>query len=408
MKRKRYLTAAEATALLGISTGTLYSYVSRGLVRSEMVEGDSRQRRYHAEDVHRLKERKEQRQNPMKVAQDAIHWGAPILESALTLITENNLYYRGYSALELAATRSIEEVAALLWLDDCARADALFNAPESFVIDRGWADLPYVPRLIQVLAWAGIEDLDAYWLTPDRVAQTGARILRLVACVLAEKPSANRPVARLLNERWCPAQDATRVLDATLILCADHELNASSFAARVAASAEAQPYAAVIAGLAAIQGFKHGGNTERVEALLGEVEHPTPALIAERIRRGERISGFGHRLYPDGDPRAMVLLGMLREQFSASPALKQVDDLIRSVRDTIDLYPNVDLALVALARVLNLPSGAPLALFALGRTVGWIGHAIEQYQRGDLIRPRATYVGRPPRQERQRKGPDRS
>ncbi len=96
MKRKRYLTAAEATGLLGINTGTLYSYVSRGLVRSEKVEGDSRQRRYHAEDVYRLKERKEQRRNPTKVAQDAIHWGAPILESALTLITDNNLYCSGW------------------------------------------------------------------------------------------------------------------------------------------------------------------------------------------------------------------------------------------------------------------------------------------------------------------------
>jgi citrate synthase len=402
MKRKRYLTATEATALLGINTGTLYSYVSRGLVRSEGVEGDSRQRRYPAEDVYRLKARKEQRRNPTKVAQDAIHWGVPILESALTLITDNNLYYRGYSALELAATRSIEEAAALFWLDDFARAESLFNIPQSFeeLIDASRADLPYVPRLIQVLARAGIEDLDAYWLSPDRVAQTGARLLRLAACVLAEKPSAHKPVARLLNECWCPAQDATRVLDAVLILCGDHELNASSFAARVAASAEAQPYAVVIAGLAAIQGFKHGGNTERVEALLREMERPTPALIAERIRRGERIPGFGHRLYPDGDPRATVLLGMLKEQFSASPALKQVDDLIRSVQETIDLYPNIDLALVALARALNLPSGAPLALFALGRTVGWIGHAIEQYQRGELIRPRATYVGRPPCPER--------
>src|SRR5581483_10787506 len=94
--------------------------------------------------------------------------------------------------------RSIEEVAALLWLDDFARAESLFNVPDSFeaLIDVGRADLPCVPRLIQVLARAGSEDLDAYWLSPDRVARTGARILRLMACVLAEKPSADRPVAR--------------------------------------------------------------------------------------------------------------------------------------------------------------------------------------------------------------------
>jgi citrate synthase len=329
-----------------------------------------------------------------------MHWGVPILESALTLITDSNLYYRGYSALELAATRTIEEVAALIWLDDFAHAGSLFEKPVSFekLLGIGCADLPYVPRIIQVLARAGIEDLDAYRLAADRVAHAGARILRLIACILAEKPSIDGSVAQLLNGCWCPGQDAVQVLNAALILCADHELNASSFAARVTASAEAQPYAVVIAGLAAIQGFKHGGNTQRVETLLGELGQPTPALIAERIRRGERIPGFGHHLYPDGDPRAAVLLGMLRRQYSASPALDQIDDLIRAVRETLDLHPNIDLALVAAARALNLPSGAPLALFALGRSVGWIGHAIEQYQRGDLIRPRATYVGRPPRQ----------
>src|SRR5262249_34936110 len=160
----------------------------------------------HAEDVYKLRERKEQRRNPTKVAQDALHWGAPILESALTLITENNLYYRGYSALELATTRSIEEVAVLLWLDDFARAESLFNMPDLIEVqlNANSANLPYVPRIIQFMAQAGIEDLDAYWFTDESVALTGARILRLIACILAEQPSADKPVAKLLNEHWCP------------------------------------------------------------------------------------------------------------------------------------------------------------------------------------------------------------
>src|SRR5690348_1365281 len=110
---KRYLTAKEATGILGITPGTLYAYVSRGLIRSETTDADSRARRYSAEDVYKLKERKEQRQNPAKAAQNALHWGTPLLESGLTLITEQGPYYRGYSALGLASSHSLEQIATL-------------------------------------------------------------------------------------------------------------------------------------------------------------------------------------------------------------------------------------------------------------------------------------------------------
>ena len=121
---KRYLTADEAADLLGVSKATLYAYVSRGLIRSEESGTQSRARRYLAEDVRKLRERKEYRRNPAQVAQDALHWGTPLLDSALTLITDDGLYYRGHDALTLARTarlsRSPRCCGRAIWTQACA------------------------------------------------------------------------------------------------------------------------------------------------------------------------------------------------------------------------------------------------------------------------------------------------
>jgi citrate synthase len=185
------------------------------------------------------------------------------------------------------------------------------------------------------------------------------------------------------------------LLRSALILCADHELNVSSFTARCVASAGSHPYAVVIAGLSALEGTKHGGISARIESMLESLRpsrHPGAAVSA-RLRRGESIDGFGHPLYRDGDPRAIALLDMLRAGYAKSRELGFVMDIVDAASSLTREQPNVDFALVALARVLRLPPGSPLAVFAIGRTIGWIGHAIEQYATNQLIRPRAKYVG---------------
>ena len=184
------------------------------------------------------------------------------------------------------------------------------------------------------------------------------------------------------------------VLRAALILCADHELNVSSFTARCVASAGSSPYAVVIAGLAALEGTRHGGASARVESMLEALAAgATRGAPSDRLRRGEPIDGFGHPLYPHGDPRATLLLDLLRHRYAKSAELAFVLDVAEAAAAAIREQPNLDFALAAVARVLRLPAGAPLMLFAIGRTIGWIGHAIEQYQAGQLIRPRAKYVG---------------
>jgi len=390
------MTAKDAAALLGVKEATLYAYVSRGLIRSEAISDAPRQRLYLAEDVQTLAARKVQRRDPAKVARDALHWGTPMLESALTLITENTLYYRGYDAIKLARAHTLEEVAALLWTGSLEQAQQLF-ATKPLLASRMWpsadAPLPTLQRLQVALALAATDDLRAYDFHPEAVAQTGARILWLMAAVAASAGTLDTSIAGTLAQAWQPGTAA--LLNAALVLCADHELNTSSFSARVVASAEASPYAVVLAGLAALEGFKHGGQTKQATAFLREVAELSRVrlVLAERLRRGERLPGFGHRLYPDRDPRAVALLSMLAEAYPTSPALALAQAIIREATAITSGAPTIDFALAVLEHTLQLPYGTGLTLLALGRTAGWIGHALEQYQGQRLIRPRARYIG---------------
>jgi citrate synthase len=161
------------------------------------------------------------------------------------------------------------------------------------------------------------------------------------------------------------------------------------------ASAQANPYAVVQAGLAALQGALHGGHTARVAALVREAGSVAAvrSAVAARLRRGESIPGFGHPLYSAGDPRAKLLLALVKEVFGGETAVAIIQELVEVMAEATGELPTIDLGLVALAQAARLPIGAPLILFALGRTAGWLGHAIEQYQEDQLIRPRARYVG---------------
>lgn len=403
-----YLTAREAAEALGISLPTLYAYVSRGLVRSEAAGGSARSRRYHAEDIQRLKERQQQRRDPGKMVEGALHWGMPVMESAITLLADGTFYYRGHDALALASTHSVEQVAALIWTGD-ASADAVARlfGPATGTLPPACAALrPHLPALAasdafrMLLPLAAVDDVAAYDLRPEAVAQTGARILRLlVAIAVGEQPGA-AGIAQALQLGWAPhASRAAAVLNAALILCADHELNVTSFTARCVASAGATPYDVVAAGLCALSGARHAGRSARIEAFLRQVGAPNSAhaAIAGRLKRGEEIPGFGHPLYPGGDPRARALLQRTAIAFPESPAVALADAVVQEARGLLGEHPDVEFGLVTLAAALGLPPGGAISLFALSRTIGWIGHAIEEYQANRVIRPRARYVGEQPR-----------
>jgi citrate synthase len=384
-----------------VSRATLYAYVSRGLLRSEARAG-SRARAYRAEDVEALLRRREERRDPARAAAEALHWGAPVLGSALTLISDGRLYYRGLDAQELAEEASLEEVASLLWRGDrrLPLPDALpEHGPALDAARRLAASLPPLEGFQLVLAALAAEDPAAWDLSPEGMQRSGARILHLLAALASGGEVSSLPVAEVLRRAWAPhAPDTRRLLDGALVLWADHELNVSTFTARCIASALAPPHAVVCGALSALRGARHGGATEQVAALFDEVAEPGYArrALEERLRRGERLPGFGHPLYPDGDPRAAWLLERLGRARPRAREHELAGALARAAFELVERRPNVDFALVALCRGLGLPPRAPLALVGIARSVGWIAHAIEQIEDGRLLRPRARYTGPPP------------
>ena len=402
MKAGRYhLTAAQAAQTLGITRATLYAYASRGQLRSEPVPGRPKERRYYREDLERLLERKEVRRDPARAAARGLHWGGPVLESAITLIHEGRFYYRGRDAVALARTASLEETAGVLWDAEEPERQRLFAQP-SALSGRRLARLRTCAKdtftLLQLALPVGAaSDLASYDLRPAAVRQTGARIVRLLAAAIAPREG-DRPVHRALQTAWAPKRaEVAEVIRTALVLCADHELNVSSFVARCAASAGASPYDVVSAAMATLKGYKHGGASERVLALLAEARTPKSAraAVASRLRAGETLSGFGHPLYAAGDPRASALI-RLAEASGNEAEWRAVRHLMKAGSELLQDLPNLDFGLAAVTRTYRLPDYAPALMFALGRSTGWIAHAIEQYESGQLIRPRARYTGRVP------------
>ena len=346
MAPSRYLSSTEACSELGIRPQTLYSYVSRGLVRSESGDQRRRTRQYHREDIERLRRQKELRAHPEAAAGRALRAGDPVLESALSRIDDDDLYYRGISVGELARESTAEEVAALLWTGDRSRPIEGFAGGirlEGVLpgLDAELAPLSAVERMQALLPVIGAGDPAAYATAPPRIHRSGARILRLMTLIAAGREQTRCGIAKTLQGAWLPGRpETTRLLEAALILCADHELNVSTFTCRTVASSGASLYAVVTAGLSALQGPRHGGSTGRLEALWDEAEaNGAGETIASRLRRGDHVEGFGHVVYRGVDPRATILLELLKESIPEAPALKTAGALIEEVGKTDGTLP---------------------------------------------------------------------
>jgi citrate synthase len=392
-----YYSALQAATRLGVSRQTLYAYVSRGLLRAHSGV-THRERRYLIAEVNQLATRRLRARSPGRAARDALNWGLPVVESSICSIDTGRLYYRGKDAQSLIATRSVEDVAAMLWQHPTHEAFAA-DVPLSCRASIGTArERP--KSLVSLFALAGRDLAADSWpaITASPARQCGDLVRLLAGCVLGTPPRAE-PLSEQCARAWVLDADQARLVDAALILCADHELNASSFTVRCIASTAASLHACVIGGLAALSGPRHGGMTTRVEALWGEVGHkanPEKSLRA-RLERGDDLPGFGHPLYPGGDVRAKAILSRI-------PGRRHWRPMAAAAEKLTGLQPSLDFALVALRRHLELPMGSALGLFCLGRSIGWIAHALEQRSQGTLIRPRAAYVG--PRPEISTQDPD--
>ncbi len=377
-EKRDWLTAEEAMATLGIRPQTLYAYVSRGRIETRPDPVDPRRSRYRLADVGQLAERKRRGRKASEVAAGAIAWGEPVLDSAITTISHGRLFYRGRGAVELAESATLESVARLLRgghgavLKGSAR-----TAPSAGADIRA--------RLFAALSERAGVDAPARGRAPLALAAEATALLDLVADAAAGAV-AEGPIHERLARAWGHAE-AADAIRRTLVLLADHELNASTFAARVTASTGASLAASALAGLCALSGPLHGGMAGRVQNLIEETRRiGAGAAVTGRLARAGPIAGFGHPLYPSGDPRAAALLA----SFDLPPDYAALKTAVESLTGEA---ANIDFPLTALAERYALPADAPFALFAVARMAGWLAHAVEQVQTGALIRPRARYSG---------------
>lgn len=379
-----WLDIGEALARLGVARQTLYAYVSRGLIRSRPAYDDPRRSLYDRHAVETLVARRRRGRSRGAVAASTIDWGEPLLASRITRIESGSLAYRGHDAVALSQEATLEDVAALLW----ETPSLPHIAPPHHPPPKGTTPMA---RCLAATAQLAAPATPATFHRGRRALLNDAtRLLGSMAAAVAGMHK-GRPAHLTLAEAWHADAGAADALRRALVLCADHELNASTFAVRVAASTGASLPACLLAGLATLSGPLHGGATDRLRAMLAEpgLRRDPAKAVAARLARGEEIPGFGQRLYPNGDPRAAAL-------FTVLPAGRTWQRLVGSVEEQTGRKPNIDAALVMLEDALHLPVGAAFALFAVGRTAGWIAHAMEQHQDGRLIRPRAVYAGREP------------
>ena len=395
-----YLSARDAATELSVSPATLYAYVSRGLIRSEPGE-NPRSRRYRAEDVRSLKNRRA----PLIEGQGLKAADIPVMDSAVSTITVDGPIYRGVRAVTLAETATFEQCASLLWDSKSADPFAKSNMPVVSSAMRGimqaTRDAPPIDRTIAILSQAAEADPRAYNSVAEGRAATGARILRLVAAAMTGIEPSAEPLHKQIARAWALTHPyAEDLIRRALVLVADHELNASTFTVRCAASTGISLYDAMIAGLVALKGPRHGGvgplAAKLVDTLL---EGDIAAIVRERVALGEIFPGFGHMIYRDGDPRAVSLLGAL---IKTGIDKRLAVEIPERIKEATGAFANNDYALAVMRRELGMPQGSETAIFAIGRTAGWIAHAIEQLESKTLIRPRARYVGPAPGRSTQR------
>lgn len=374
-----WLSRDEALERLKVRPQTLYAYVSRGRIGMRPDSADPRRSQYRVDDIAALMMRRERGRSPSAIAESAIAWGEPSLVTSISTVSHGHLVYRGRDAVALSEHATLEETAAVLW---ALPEPVGFEAPAS---DQS-QQLGRAPAFMQLAMLAG-QARPSLGRGAASLCADAARAIGVLAGALGASAGSD-PVHMRLARGWSVDEGGAQAIRRALVLLADHELNASTFAARVAASTGASPAACLLAGLATLSGPRHGGAGEAVMQLADDAaRHGADAAIRRWLGHDRPLPAFGHPLYPEGDPRATALLA----------AIDNTDRTLRSLEiaaiAATGARPNVDFALAVLTRSLDLPRDAPFQLFALGRSVGWAAHMVEQAMSGGSIRPRGRYEG---------------
>lgn len=417
------LTAAQTAARLGVKTETLYAYVSRGLLgRQRGPAGSS----FDPLEVERFaaSRRRVPGRTPVLI-KDGRPTGGPLMtiDTDVALIEDDELYYRGRPAAELARDYSFEGVCQWLWggvLDDDARFHPLPGAVER--VGAVFAALPPQTSLtdrirVAVPVIAGTDPLREDRDPPSVAHRSGALIIALAAALadtgagagagtattvaehltVALRPGRPAPSREQVDHDQARPDQVAELVDTALVLLVDHDLAVSTLAARAAASARANPYAVVLSGLGALDSTLHGSASGSAYRMLEAVVAGRSAthVVAETIASGAGgVPGFGHRIYTGIDPRAELIFQRLAQLPAAASVLAAVEELTAVMTVHSGGFGNVDLAVAALALVAGMAEEAGAVIFAIARSGGWIAHALDEYRQAPLrLRPVGRYVG---------------
>lgn len=408
------LTAQEASDLLGIKLATLYTYVSRGLLRP-VRHPHRKENRYQRGDVEGLKVRSSVRQGHGAVAANAMRWGQPVMDTGISEIRDDGPRYRGHLASDLVRHPGVfENVAELLW------TGVLTDSPHAWPVEPPHVDLgraldgmlqqgrerPRMMRVFSIVATALGGGTLAEELRSGFIERYSRQMLFgfAGACgVLGPQgqfviPKGERPLARHILRALCGPEtpQAEHAVNAALILGADHELSSGTFSARIAASTGSTLHACIVAAQATQQGTVLAGGADAAEEFIGSISSldALDIRLAEAERRRERLAGFGLPIYPDGDPRAAFLIDLAQRTAPGSARADLAYRFVERVRERLGIHPNIELGLVVLCIAWGLPARTPCALWGISRTAGWIAHVIEQRLAGFTIRPRGLYQSR--------------
>ncbi|MGJ7510568.1 citrate/2-methylcitrate synthase [Variovorax sp. GT1P44] len=369
---------SEACQRLGVQPQTVYAYVSRGKVEVMPDPVDTRRSLYRAEDIAGLAKRKQAGRKHETLAANTLFGSEPSIPTALCAFFRGRPYYRGQDAVSLARAANVEDVARLLW--DAGQAVDFSSSTQVRQAEPG-----------RVAAFTALANLAAAGhSTRGRLTRVlhaeGQGLVGQLADAFGAQPG-HQPLHLRFAQGWGQSTQVADLLRTAMVLLVDHELTSSAFVARIAASTGASLPACLLAGLTTLSGPLHGDASGRVQALFSEVERlGDDKVVAHYLSTGLPLAGFGHHLYPDGDPRAAALLALFEPP-------EVIARFIEKVTNLTGLQPNIDVALAALVAHHRLPADAAFGLFATARSVGLLAHSLEQLGVAQVIRPRGRYVG---------------
>ena len=402
----QFLSGSKAADFLGVKSATLYAYASRGLIESVASE-KGRERRYRLADL--IKLRQSSRGYKSVKDTDASVWTGPVIKSSITEIRNAGHRYRGHDAIKLAREdKPFEVVAELLW--ETTDRQKSWSKLKPLVLAKQAksmisADVDQLDLLKFLLAALEMTEPVHRKLLAEDAFDAARQLMVTMSVALGISEGRDKyisdgpfPIAQTLLFALSgeESMERARVINRALVLCADHELNASAFAARVAASCDSSLYSCLLSAFGAFTGSLHGSSSRRAEDLVNSsLTYKTArAWLKDYLRQFDRVPGFGSELYEEGDPRGRLLMKTALATTTQNKHLQRLMEIVDCVYEQLGKQPNLDVGLAAVSYALDLPPGSGSSIFAVSRTSGWIAHAVEQRLYGGIIRPRARYIGR--------------